>query len=177
MSEFTFSIKTPEDLLAKLHRECLRCNEALKNWEETEAVDHAVNFVITGWSMVDWAWSSDAVVTQYASKGAFKKETRRNPEMNLCADLANGAKHFLLDRGGSEIKATTASKTDVRTSGVLRPVMRPVMQPVLRGPMEGPVIGSKLSLFVHLKDGKRQDINTLFEAVTNFWEVYLSNDS
>ena len=92
-----FVLKTPEDLLRKLERECNRWKADPLN------VDFAWNFFITAEHLPDWVYYQDMPTsgkerpdlldgeTPYEFKMALKR-----PVLRICSHLANGAKHFHL---------------------------------------------------------------------------------
>lgn len=78
-----FDLKTPLDMLEKAKRELAR-------FEETASVDHVFNFLISANHLRDFA-GCDPKIPDAALK-AFMGE----PDIQLCAALANKAKHFKL---------------------------------------------------------------------------------
>ena len=49
MTDYSFALRSPADLLEKLKRELERLQQ-----DETYQSDHAFNFAVTAWHMTDW---------------------------------------------------------------------------------------------------------------------------
>ena len=81
-----FELNTPSDLLAKLERDYVKlCEDPLN-------VDAAFNYFVTASCMVDWVYPDQ-------EKARDQKESRtslRNSNLilQICDDVATGAKHF-----------------------------------------------------------------------------------
>ncbi|HEV8339587.1 MAG TPA: hypothetical protein VGR25_08015 [bacterium] len=82
-----FGLKAPTDLLAKLQREAKRVEDAPLD------PDHAFNFCITGYHLLDWTYG----------KGK-SKVLEQEPLLKVLYDLANGIKHFELERPFGAVK-------------------------------------------------------------------------
>jgi len=80
-----FELRTPQQLLAKLRHDHARL---AANPTDSYA---AFDFFVTANSLVDWIWPS-------ASPDQQKDNRHSDLLPRLCAHLADGAKHFLLDR-------------------------------------------------------------------------------
>ncbi len=86
MMTLTFGLNTPRDLLEKLKRDA-----ALLSKEVTS--DRFFNFVVTGYSIIDWVKNGDSVpATAKAAVAGMYGE----PWIKICGDLANASKHFKL---------------------------------------------------------------------------------
>src|SRR2546430_1172086 len=94
----TSGLKTPRDVLAKLHREHARL-------KHTVTGDDLMNFVITGYHIIDWVRKNPSV-----SSGAKSdvQSMYANRYIAVCRDLANESKHFVL---GKDYKGRVTDKT------------------------------------------------------------------
>jgi len=83
-----FGLRGPRDLFEKLKRDA-----ALLDDEVTS--DRFFNFVVTGYSLIDWVKNDDAVpaITRSAVVGM-----RDDHVIRVCGDLATASKHFVLTR-------------------------------------------------------------------------------
>jgi hypothetical protein len=86
----TFDLKSARDLFAKLRRDA----EAL---DQQVTSDRLFNFVVTGYSMIDWI-RNDPNVPARAKAAAVVDGLRRDRWLKICGDLANACKHFTLQR-------------------------------------------------------------------------------
>ncbi len=106
-ANFSFDIRTPADLLKKLHEEY---QEFLNNPVSSR---HAVNCAVTAWHLIEWVWASHKqkmmTLSQSIKKEADFKQyiSLRCPEIETMQAIANGTKHFKVDKrsGGSNVKA------------------------------------------------------------------------
>ena len=82
----SFGLTSARDLLAKL-----RGDAALLEQEVT--TDRAFNFVVTGYSLIDWVKNDPTlpVLAKSAVSGLYADQW-----LKVCGDLANGCKHFKL---------------------------------------------------------------------------------
>jgi hypothetical protein len=79
----TFGLKTPRDLLDKLKRDgCLLDDEVTS--------DRFFNFVITGYSLIDWVKHEPTVARSDVDAMYHARWIR------ICGDIANASKHFTL---------------------------------------------------------------------------------
>lgn len=105
----TFGLDNCRDLCEKLNREFQRL-ETARNHEKI--TDHAINFAITAWHLIDWMWVIYQRDDEYfAFTGTAKKDsekwknladfrkyiTDREPRLRHCGLVANTAKHLELD--------------------------------------------------------------------------------
>jgi hypothetical protein len=95
-----FRLTSAKDLRDKLHRDFAKLAAS------PTSVDDAFNFFVTAWHILDW---------QYPERTAKERAELRDAEilLGVCAALANGAKHFVLD--DPALKKHVAS-TEERTS-------------------------------------------------------------
>jgi hypothetical protein len=80
-----FELQTPRDLLRKLKHDRERMNA---NPGDSFA---AFDFVVTALHLHDWARQTGAV-----EKGQRPQDPRQRLAWELCGDVANGAKHFVM---------------------------------------------------------------------------------
>ncbi|WP_341710396.1 hypothetical protein [Limnobacter sp.] len=86
----TFGLTSIRDLHAKLQRDAA----ALDN-EVTS--DSFFNFVITGYSMIDWV-KNDLTVPSTAKLPAIVQGLYNDPWLKVCGDIATASKHFTLTK-------------------------------------------------------------------------------
>jgi hypothetical protein len=84
----TFGMSTVRDLFAKLQRDASLLEEEVTS-------DRLFNFVITGYSIIDWV-RNDPSVPSTAKSRLVIESLRRDRQLEICGDLANGCKHFVL---------------------------------------------------------------------------------
>jgi hypothetical protein len=97
----TFGFNTIGDVLAKLERDvALLENEAVTG-------DRFLNFVLTGYAMIDWV-KNDPTVPGNAKQHAIIQSLYQNQALKVCGDLANSGKHFTLTTRTPITKDTTA---------------------------------------------------------------------
>jgi hypothetical protein len=99
MSEFSglFDLKTPKDLLNKLQYEY----DKLKKSPLDQYI--AFNFFVTAEHMLDWLYPD--VHKTGDNQERRKKERGKEVTLNICWDIATGAKHFtVLAKGHETVK-------------------------------------------------------------------------
>jgi hypothetical protein len=84
----TFGLHTPRDLLEKLKRDAALLAEEVTS-------DRFFNFVVTGYSIIDWIKNGDSVPATVKTAVA---EMYREPWIRICGDIAIASKHFNLTR-------------------------------------------------------------------------------
>ncbi len=117
MTDYSFALRSPADLLEKLKREFKRFQE-----DETYPSDHAFNFAVTAWHMADWVHkdarqrdSANPTPFGYKKTEDFRQFVRGDCRaLGICRELANGSKHFKL---ASENKKKIVRKTDTSLTG------------------------------------------------------------
>jgi hypothetical protein len=102
----------PTDLLAKLHWEIVQLGLPVD--EEAVASYRAFNCAVTAWSICDWVWSAAApdLRERFRAESPNAKANGSEPlasllraqsrELAICQQLANGSKHFILDKHNDE---------------------------------------------------------------------------
>ena len=116
MTDYSFALRSPADLLEKLKREFKRLQE-----DETYQSDHAFNFAVTAWHMTDWVYKdarqrdpANPKPFGYKGKGNFQKTVRDNcTALDICYELAQGSKHFEL----RQEQRKRVRKTDTSLTG------------------------------------------------------------
>lgn len=102
----TFDHQTCDDICEKLRRESERLNSAS---DPEEISDHAINFALTAWHLIDWLWKEHEL-GRMQFKGAAKAESAnwvkpgdfrdyicaQEPRIHVCGLIASTAKHRLL---------------------------------------------------------------------------------
>jgi hypothetical protein len=84
----TYGLKSPRDLLEKLKRDAKLLVQDITS-------DKFFNFVVTGYSIIDWV-RNDASISQSAKSAV--NNLYNDPWIKVCGDLANASKHFTLDK-------------------------------------------------------------------------------
>ena len=80
-----YDLKSPADLLAKLHREHARLKK------DPTDVDTAWNLFVTAEHMLDWHIPD---LPSRKRNSDRKTVVNANPILQICSHIANGAKHF-----------------------------------------------------------------------------------
>lgn len=96
----TFGFNAIGDMLAKLERDA----ELLEN--EAVTGDRFMNFVLTGYAMIDWV-KNDPTVPASSKQQAVIQSLYQNKSLKICGDLANSGKHFTLTKRTPITKDTT----------------------------------------------------------------------
>jgi hypothetical protein len=144
----TFGFDSIRDLLAKLERDA-------KLLVETEVTgDKFFNFVITGYSMIDWV-KNDQSVPASAKAAAVVKALYADQWLKACGDLATAAKHFTLTQ---RLPITNSAKTE---SGF----------GVGRYGMGGYGVGEE-SIEIELNDGTKFNGLDLVRGVLATWNAF-----
>jgi hypothetical protein len=97
----TFSLLSVRDLFAKLQRDAAALEEEVTS-------DRLFNFVVTGYSMINWV-EKDPKVPLAAKAVTAIRGLRKDRSLKICRDLANASKHFTLDYP-DPITASASSK-------------------------------------------------------------------
>jgi hypothetical protein len=145
----TFGLTSLSDLFAKLKRDA----EAL---DEKVTSDRLFNFVLTGYSMIDWV-KNDPSVPASAKSPAVVSALYQDKWLKVCGDLATAVKHFSL----TTRKPITASATAESGFGVGR---------FGKGGWD---VGEE-SIEVKLNDGTSFSCLELTRGVISFWETFLN---
>jgi len=86
----TFGLASIRDLQAKLQRDAAALNEEVTS-------DSFFNFVVTGYSMIDWI-KNDPSVPSTAKVQAIVQSLYNDRWLKVCGDLATASKHFTLSK-------------------------------------------------------------------------------
>jgi hypothetical protein len=98
----TFGLSSARDLFAKLQRDAVALDEEVTS-------DRLFNFVVTGYSMIDWI-KNDPSVPVSAKAAAVVQGLYTDRWLKVCGDLATASKHFALtNRVPVTFSATSAS--------------------------------------------------------------------
>jgi|SRR6476661_77771 len=142
----TYGLSSARSLYEKLQRDA----EAL---EEEVNSDRFFNFVVTGYSLVEWV-EKDPSVLQTAQTAV--EDIRRDQWIKRCRDLANASKHFTLN-----YPPITSSATSEQGFGVGR------------YGLGGFGLGEE-TINVTLTDGSSFDCLELVERVMKTWNDFFS---
>lgn len=101
MSEGFFTLNCPSDLLKKLERDMRKL--------ESNPLDSdlAYNFFVTAHSMLDWIHPGDDKPARDARTNLMLGDIW----LRICFSLANGGKHFRLEKPGHNTVASTGMKS------------------------------------------------------------------
>jgi hypothetical protein len=142
----TYGLSSARSLYEKLKRDA----KALK--EEVNS-DRFFNFVVTGYSLIEWV-EKDPSVPQTAQTAV--KDIRRDQWIKRCRDLANASKHFTLNYPPITSSATSEQGLGVGRYG-----------------QGGFGLGEE-SIEVKLTDGSSFDCLELVEGVMKTWNDFFS---
>ena len=169
MPSYAYRLQEPKHLLGKMERELHR---ALK--DEKWASDHAYNFAVTAWHMTDWLWRQ-AEVSEPSKRNHFGCRSlqtfqnfirRESGALDICSDLANGAKHFVVSRRKKAVLGAEVS-TKVVEGGTLGSF-------VLGSDRLG---GTIPVLKVRLANGTSRLVEAIFKEAVSFWyKFFRSHD-
>ncbi len=178
MSEYAFGLVKPQDMIDKLEREIGRlvASETNSNIDHKHQADHAFNCAVTAWHITDWMHVAQLRTASVNSKslGNFQKQLIDDCfELGICKDLANGSKHFKIDKPDKSIVSKTLNKKTVG-GGILQPVVQPILGPVVSSVFGGYQV---LEVQVLLKNGANIKASLFFKAVHKYWRQFLSDAS
>lgn len=145
----TFGLTSICDLLAKLQRDAAALDEEVTS-------DRLFNFVVTGYSMIDWV-RNDPSVPSTAKAPAIVQGLSNDHWLKVCGDIANASKHFTLTRRAP----ITVSASSSRGFGVGR---------FGKG---GYGVGEEI-IEVHLNDGTSFHCLDLVQGVLSSWQTFFS---
>lgn len=87
---FTLGLRSAVDLFHKLQRDAELLNEEVTD-------DRFFNFVVTGYSLIDWV-KHDPALPPSARMSDEIHTLYKEPWLRVCGDLATASKHFLLTK-------------------------------------------------------------------------------
>jgi hypothetical protein len=90
------------DLFRKLQRDVSRLNEEITS-------DDFFNFVITGYSLIDWV-KHDAMLPASVRAQEEIDLLYREPWLKVCGDLATASKHYTLTRRKSVVTSAESQR-------------------------------------------------------------------
>ena len=145
----TFDLSSVRDLYEKLQRDA-------KALDEEVTSDRMFNFVVTGYSMIDWV-KNDPALPASAKKNPAIKGLYNDKWLKICGDLATAGKHFkVIDR-----PLETSSATSLQGFGLGRYGKG--------GWGEG-----EESIEIQLNDGTTFDSLDLVQGVVTTWRTFFS---
>lgn len=145
----TFGLTSAKELFAKLERDAALLDEEVTS-------DAFFNFVVTGYSLIDWV-NEDPTVPGAAKKESEIQSLYRDRWLQVCGDIAIAAKHFKL----TERKPITKSASSERGFGMGR---------YGKG---GYGVGEE-SITVKLDDGSEFTSLDLVQGVLSSWRNFFS---
>ena len=158
VTSYTYELRKPKDLLGKLERELHRLGKG-KIW----ASDHAYNFAVTAWHMTDWVWQHERTKSPgntrsfgFSSVATFQNFiTRDCRDLDICSDLANGSKHFEVERRDRAVIDTDVSLGPSFVLDVSR--------------LDIDALGGPPILKVRLADGSSKRAEDVFKGAVSYW--------
>ncbi len=98
----TYGFSTVRDLFAKLQRDAVALDQEV-------TCDRLFNFVVTGYSMIDWV-KNDPSVPASAKTGKVVQSLYDDHWLKVCGDLATASKHFTLTSRKPITSAATSAQ-------------------------------------------------------------------
>jgi hypothetical protein len=145
----TFGFSSLRDVFAKLKRDAAALDEEVTS-------DGLFNFVVTGYSMIDWV-KKDPSVPVAAKAGPLVQALYNDQWLKVCGDLATASKHFTLtSRNPITDSATSESGFGVGRYG-----------------MGGYGVGEE-SIEIKLNDGTTFNCLDLVKGVLSTWNAYFT---
>lgn len=174
MSEFAFGLTSPLDLIGKLEREIgrLGASEEPDSVDHKNQADHAINCALTAWHISDWVFVSGLKTDTVSanSLGNFQKQLIDDcSDLGICKDLANGSKHFKIDRPEQSNVSQTSNRKTVG-GGITKSLSKPLVRPLVSSLTGGHTV---LLVEVSMKNGGRVKAITLFENVLSYWQEFV----
>jgi hypothetical protein len=145
----TFGLASTQDLFAKLQRDAAELDDEVTS-------DRLFNFVITGYSIIDWV-KHDPTVPTSAKTSSVVQALYNDKWLKVCGDLATAVKHFKLTKR----VAVTSSATASQGYGVGR---------YGKG---GYGVGEE-GIEVELNDGTKFNCLDLVQGVISSWQAFFS---
>jgi hypothetical protein len=142
------------DLHAKLQRDAVLLKEAV-----TE--DRFFNFVVTGWSLIDWV-KNDPTIPASATAQPAVDGLYNDIWLKVCGDLATASKHFKLQQRKPITGSATTRRAALYGGGV----------PLYGGGV--PLCGGVAGIDIQLNDGTRLHCLELVERVLAAWTVFFA---
>jgi hypothetical protein len=178
---YAWTINSARDLLEKAKRDLGRFR-ASHEADDGEQVDHAINCAITLWHIHDWLWRE--YESRWKAQGVEHKgmlqdwlhEKDGRGRLMLCERLANGSKHFALDKPANIDLTTYISATDV-PDGMARASMERLAAGEQFVSYSLGLANARDVLKVSTTDGKDIRVDNLFDATIDFWEQLLKDQT
>ena len=145
----TAGMKTPRDMLTKLHTEHARLQQQVSSGD-------LMNFAITGYHLIEWIKRNPSTP---ATARADLETMYQNPDIGVCRDITNEGKHFELR---DDYKDRVTAKTSA-TSGFGA------------GRFGAGLYGvGEESIVIVLLDGTRFDALAWAQRVADAWETFFA---
>ena len=145
----TFGLTSIRDLQAKLKRDAAALDEEVTS-------DRFFNFVVTGYSMIDWV-KNDPSVPPCAKAPAIVQGLYNDHWLKVCGDLATASKHFTLTTR-TPITSSASSSSGFGEGRFGR----------------GGYGGGEESIEVCLNDGTSFHCLDLVQGVLSSWQTFFS---
>ena len=155
------SIDTTEALYRKLERTFNR-----RPHYGQHQVDWVFDFAVTAWHLVDWVAREMNAGGKSSVHATQERLKNRCPELSVCEQVCNGAKHFVLDN--PRLKPFNVG-ADVRGTNDLHGITRNI---VAGDGMSHDIILTPV-VVVTDKDGTSWEALELFRRILSFWQAEL----
>jgi hypothetical protein len=152
MPPLTPGLLSVRDLFSKLQRDATLLNQEVTS-------DRFFNFVVTGYSMIDWV-QNDESIPPTARETQVIKALRDDPWLSICGALAIASKHFRLDE--RQGRAITKSASSERGFGKGR---------FGKGSYG---VGEESIVIVELNNGRTHQCLELVEGVLSTWKTFFA---
>ena len=157
MSSYGYEINTTLQLYKKLLDER---EDFLKNPTSSR---FAMNCALTGWHLREWIFNeyrSNRIIRDFKNINEFRKYLfKKCDDLKLFRDLADGSKHFLIDKRPFKV-----TKTEVRPSGSELGFKNILETPTL-------IISFKISTV-----GAIVTFDDVLYVVTSFWHEFIKKE-
>ena len=167
-----FDFKNCRDLVEKLNRELLRFESAI---ERENQADHAINFSMTAWHLIDWTFSagrggsltfnlSDGTEPSWTTLREYRRYMfSRCSDLRLMDVIANTGKHRMIKRQPTrpELSVTASSIATMADWGRLSDISRLNQQFIWK-----------------IVDGEdRRTWKNVFSGVSAFWHAFVYGET
>jgi len=99
----TFGFTSILDLFEKLKRGAVLLDEKVTS-------DRFFNFVITGYTMIDWVKNDSTIPATISKQSVVEEELYKDEWLKICRDIATASKHFKLNTRKPITSSATSSQ-------------------------------------------------------------------
>ena len=172
MDAYEYMLDTPLAMTDKLKRDFDRLIQ-----DKSKLADLAYNLAVSAWRLTDWVWRFDEILrpginTRFGcdNLAAFQADIRsKSPSLGLCADVANGSKHFVMGSENQRKLVPTGDKRQSTENDDRAPLS---LSAVLTGSGSGLALPTSV-LAITRADGAFDRAEEVFESALEFWLDFL----